>query len=195
MRGVRRKRGAKARVDEQKPDMRRERGTSSPLTAKSISIKHAERKSGDCARKAAELTSGDLAGRQKSAEGIVGPTSAKLVRHSRPKGGATDRPSRKRGAKARTRTRGKSSMDLRGDKRQQDPERDSSSTGPGEAQETGRRETESLRARHEHESPTDIVIRTMLVQRFRTAVYGPVRTVVWQGSAGDRRPYADGSHG
>jgi len=22
-------------------------------------------------------------------------------------------------------------------------------------------------------------------------VYGPVRTVVWQGSAGDRRPYAD----
>ena len=25
----------------------------------------------------------------------------------------------------------------------------------------------------------------------RTAVYGPVRTVVWQGSAGDRRPYAN----
>jgi hypothetical protein len=25
----------------------------------------------------------------------------------------------------------------------------------------------------------------------RTAVYGPVRTVVWQGSAGDCRPYAD----
>jgi hypothetical protein len=25
----------------------------------------------------------------------------------------------------------------------------------------------------------------------RTAVYGPVRTVVWQGSAGNRRPYAD----
>ena len=22
-------------------------------------------------------------------------------------------------------------------------------------------------------------------------MYGPVRTVVWQGSAGDRRPYAD----
>jgi len=60
MMGVRRKRGAKARVDEQKPDMRRERGTSSRLTAKSISIKRAGRKSGDCARKAAELTSGDL---------------------------------------------------------------------------------------------------------------------------------------
>jgi hypothetical protein len=25
----------------------------------------------------------------------------------------------------------------------------------------------------------------------RTAVYAPVRTVVWQGSVGDRRPYAD----
>jgi hypothetical protein len=25
----------------------------------------------------------------------------------------------------------------------------------------------------------------------RTAVYGPVRTVVWQGSAGNRCPYAD----
>ena len=25
----------------------------------------------------------------------------------------------------------------------------------------------------------------------RTAVYGPVRTVVWQGTAGDCRPYAD----
>jgi hypothetical protein len=62
------------RVDEQKPDKRRERGTSRQGTAKSISIKHAERRSGDGARKAAELTSGDLAGRQKSAEGIVGPT-------------------------------------------------------------------------------------------------------------------------
>ena len=82
------------RVDEQKPDMRRERGTSGQGTVKSISIKHAERRSGDCARKAAELTSGDLAGRQKSAEGIVGLTSARLVRHSKPKGGATDRPSR-----------------------------------------------------------------------------------------------------
>src|SRR5262249_59951858 len=28
-------------------------------------------------------------------------------------------------------------------------------------------------------------------QTFRTAVYGPVRTVVWQESVGDHRPYAD----
>jgi hypothetical protein len=31
----------------------------------------------------------------------------------------------------------------------------------------------------------------MIAQPTRTAVYGPVRTVVWPGSAGDRRPYAD----
>ena len=33
--------------------------------------------------------------------------------------------------------------------------------------------------------------RRCVAQPTRTAVYGPVRTVVWQGSAGDRRPYAD----
>ena len=31
----------------------------------------------------------------------------------------------------------------------------------------------------------------MIAQPTRTAVYGPVRTVVWQGLAGDRHPYAD----
>ena len=78
------------RVDGQEPDRRRERGTSGLVTAKSIPIKHAERRSGDCARKAAELTSGDLfrnaeavsrpdgaAGGQKSAEGIVGSAVGK----------------------------------------------------------------------------------------------------------------------
>ena len=48
--------------------MRRERGTSGPVIAKSTPIKHAERKSGDCARKAAELTSGDLSGVAKATE-------------------------------------------------------------------------------------------------------------------------------
>jgi len=41
-------------------DMRRERQTSGQLTAKSVSIKDAERKSDDCALKAAGITSGDL---------------------------------------------------------------------------------------------------------------------------------------
>jgi hypothetical protein len=60
---------------------------SGPMTAKPISIKVAGCRSGVCARKAVELTSGDLpfvldsvlrveqsilTGRQKSAEGIVG---------------------------------------------------------------------------------------------------------------------------
>ena len=48
------------RVDEQKPDIRRQYRTSGQLTAKSISIKGAKRRFGDCARKAAELTPGDL---------------------------------------------------------------------------------------------------------------------------------------
>jgi hypothetical protein len=38
---------------------------------------------------------------------------------------------------------------------------------------------------------TSDVDRWLLAQPTRTAVYGPVRTVVWQGSAGDRRPYAN----
>src|SRR3989454_6804224 len=47
-------------------------------------------------------------------------------------------------------------MDLNSDKRQKTQrERDSSSTGRGEAQETGRRETESLLAFNEHESPAN----------------------------------------
>jgi len=58
--GVWRKRGANVRVDGQEPGTRRKRRTSGPLTAKSISIKDAKRRSGDCARKAAELTPGDL---------------------------------------------------------------------------------------------------------------------------------------
>ena len=67
-------------------DKRRERQTSGQLTVKSISINDAERKSDGCARKAVELTSGDLFGvaesrlreprgnpipEQKSAEGVV----------------------------------------------------------------------------------------------------------------------------
>jgi hypothetical protein len=76
------------RPDEQEPDKRRERGTSQPPMAKSKSIKDAERRSGGCAWKAVELTSGDLRlaapesglgksrgnpnAAQKSAAGVVG---------------------------------------------------------------------------------------------------------------------------
>src|SRR4029453_3443303 len=58
--GVRRKHGSNVRVDEQEPDIRRQYRTSGQLTAKSISIKGAKRRFGDCARKTAELTPGDL---------------------------------------------------------------------------------------------------------------------------------------
>jgi len=48
------------RVDEQTTDMRRQCPTSGQLTAKSVSIKGAKRRSGDCAWKAAEINPGDL---------------------------------------------------------------------------------------------------------------------------------------
>jgi hypothetical protein len=57
---VRKKRGANVRVDGQEPDIRRQCRTSGRLTAKSISIKGAKRRFGDCAWKAAVLTPGDL---------------------------------------------------------------------------------------------------------------------------------------
>ena len=75
------------RVDGQEPDIRRQRRTSGQRIAKSISIKDAKRRFGDCARKATELTPGglrrvpsselreprgDLTTAQKSAEGILG---------------------------------------------------------------------------------------------------------------------------
>ncbi len=81
------------RADGQEPDRRRERWASWQMTTKAISIKSAKRKFGGCARKAVELTSGDLpfvsdsrlmtkrfvvTGRQKSAEGIVAAEAAKV---------------------------------------------------------------------------------------------------------------------
>src|SRR5438046_2056050 len=72
-------------------------------------------------------------------------------------------------------------MNLKDDK-QQNIQLDFSVAPTGEAREVGREETESSGARNES---------AVLAQTSRTAVYGPVRTVVWQGSAGDRRPYAD----
>ena len=74
---------------------------------------------------------------------------------------------------------------------------------PATGQQHGRQRSRSLVPR-EGQSPvcgafqcilqiarTSDIDRWVLAQPTRTAVYGPVRTVVWQGSAGDRRPYAD----
>ena len=59
------------RADEQEPDLRRQRRTSGQGSAKSISIKDAKRKSGGCAWKAIELTSGGL--RRVSETRLRGP--------------------------------------------------------------------------------------------------------------------------
>src|SRR6202162_1331302 len=106
------------RVDGQKPDMRRQCRTSGLLTAKSVSIKGAKRRSGGRAWKAVELTPGGLScvrnglrlsrgsltAGQKSAEGVLGYVVGKASEALRmPKGGAMDRPSRERWSKARTR--------------------------------------------------------------------------------------------
>jgi hypothetical protein len=82
------------RVDGQEPDMRRERRTSGQRIAKSIFIKDVKRRSGNCARKATELTlgglrrvprlelrdsKGALTATQKSAEGIVGSAVGEAI--------------------------------------------------------------------------------------------------------------------
>ena len=58
------------RVDEQESDTRRECRTSGQLTAKSISIKGAKRRSGGCAQKAVKLTPGDLLGVASATEAV-----------------------------------------------------------------------------------------------------------------------------
>ena len=63
--------------------------------------------------------------------------------------------------------------------------------GPGEARGPVEEGTESSPTVNESESPASTALHSVFAQPTRTAVYGPVRTVVWQGSAGDRRPYAD----
>src|SRR6202158_5431827 len=62
---------------------------------------------------------GGLTAGQKSAEGIVGHDVGEASEALRmPKGGATDRPSRERWPKARTRRRGQEAMNLKDDKQQ-----------------------------------------------------------------------------
>ena len=96
--------------------MRRQRGTSKLCIAKSIFIKNGKRRSGDCARKAAGITPGDLScvaamrlrepkgdrsAGQKSAEGIVGHDVGKASEALRNrKVESTDRPIRERWSKA-----------------------------------------------------------------------------------------------
>ncbi len=119
--GVRKKHGSNVRVDGQEPDMRRQCRTSGQLTAKSISIKARSVDSATAHRRRLSLpqeicsvslqrlrlSKGGLTAEQKSAEGILGHAVGKASEALRmPKGGAMDRPSRKRWPKARTRRSG-----------------------------------------------------------------------------------------
>ena len=119
--GVRRKHGSNMRVDGQEPDTRRQHRTSGQLTAKSISIKvqsvdpatvHGRRLSlsqeiCSVSFRRLRLSKGGLTAKQKSAEGIVGQDVGEASEAlQEPKGGATDRLSRKRWLKAQTRRRG-----------------------------------------------------------------------------------------
>ena len=82
-------------------------------------------------------------------------------------------------------------MNLRDDMRRKLQELDFSLPGPGEARGPVEGGAESSPTVSESESPASTALHSVPAQLTRTAVYGPVRTVVWQGSAGDRRPYAD----
>ena len=73
-------------------------------------------------------------------------------------------------------------MSLKDDKQQNiQLELDFSSALTGEAREAGREETDSSGAMSGSESPasTSLIVRGVLAQPTRTAVYGPVCTVVW----------------
>ena len=97
-------------------------------------------------------------------------------------------------------------MNLRSDRRQNiQGDLDFSTADRGEVRETGREETESLQTAHEAESPASrdrwmeefplsrafFVIRELLAQPTRTAVYGTVCTVVWEGRGCKALPYPD----
>ena len=74
------------RVDGQKPDTRRQRRTIGQLTAKSISIKGAKRRFGDCAQKVTELTPGELPGVAVATEVVARLPDRRAevsIRHSR----------------------------------------------------------------------------------------------------------------
>ena len=91
------------------------------------------------------VSKGGLTAEQKSAEGIVGHVVGKASEALRcRKAESTDRPSRERWLKARTRG-GQVGMSLRSEKQQNiQVELDFSSASAGEAREAGREETESL---------------------------------------------------
>ena len=81
-------------------------------------------------------------------------------------------------------------MNLESDKRLNIQLRlDFSSAPTGEARQAGGEDIESLSAMHEPERPANTFNRVSATSR--TAVYGPVRTVVWEGRSCEAPPYPD----
>src|SRR3979490_1139711 len=87
-------------------------------------------------------------------------------------------------------------MNLESDKRLNIQLRlDLSSTPTAEARQAGREDIESLSVVHEPERPANtsrIIWSNRVSVTSRTAVYGPVRTVVWEGRSREAPPYPDG---
>jgi hypothetical protein len=61
----------------------------------------------------------------------------------------------------------------------------------GEARQAGREDIESLSVVHEPERPTNTLCLERVSATSRTVVYGPVRTVVWEGRSREAPPYPD----
>src|ERR1700751_480422 len=84
-------------------------------------------------------------------------------------------------------------MNLEGDKRLNIQLRlDFPSAPSGEARQAGREDIESLSAVNDPERPANTSSNRVSATS-RTAVYGPVRTVVWEGRSREAPPYPDRS--
>ena len=82
-------------------------------------------------------------------------------------------------------------MNLEGDNRLNLQLRlDFSSAPTGEARQAGQEDIESLSAVHEPERPANTCSKRVSATS-RTAVYGAVRTVVWEGRSCEAPPYPD----
>ena len=83
-------------------------------------------------------------------------------------------------------------MNLESDKRLNIQLRlDFSSAPTGEARQARREDIESLSVVSEPERPTNTLCLERVSATSRTAVYGPVRTVVWEGRSREAPSYPD----
>ena len=82
-------------------------------------------------------------------------------------------------------------MNLESDKRLIQLRLDFSSEPTGEARQARREDIESLSVVSEPERPTNRLCLERVSATSRTAVYGPVRTVVWEGRSREAPPYPD----